>query len=345
MTKPDEIVLYSTDRFIQRSRFYAFRKKYMKPSYILCILFVVTIFAMRLIFREIPPTNVIRHISYRRNRIKIMLQPETVVTEPVYEFGRLSENEYFLDVSDSHIQYEYERQYEFGDVSRIARQRLDKGINRLVFTFSALKDTPDVAYINDPPHFDIHFNRYLDDTFIVVIDPGHGGSNTGGIGSTGVMEKKITLAIALRLHQYLNKKEKVKVFLTRTEDQDVGLHERRRLSNFWESDLFISIHTNHARNKKANHTEIYYASTHSLPTARIFRDKLQETLSNGRGLIRRRGFAVIRGNTARMGAVLVEIMFLSNKAGEKFLTNSKNQDTIAQSLYQSIDHVLRQAKE
>ena len=345
MTKPDEIVLYSTDRLIQRSRFYTFRKKYVKPSYILCIFFAVTILVMKLVFQEVPPTNVIRHISYRRNRIKIMLQPETVLTEPVYEFGRLSENEYFLDISDSHIRYEYERQYDYGDISRIARQRLDKTSSRLVFTFSALKDTPDVVYITDPPHFDIHFNRYLDDTFIVVIDPGHGGSNTGGIGSTGMMEKKITLDIALRLHQYLSKKEKIEVFLTRTEDRDVGLHERRRLSNFWESDLFLSIHTNHARNKKANHTEIYYASTHSLPTARIFRDKLQEALNNGRGLIRRRGFAVIRGNSARMGAVLVEIMFLSNKAGEQFLTNSKNQETIAQSLYQSIDHIIRQAYE
>ena len=345
MTKPDEIVLYSTDRLIQRSRFYAFRKKFMKPSYILCLLFIVTILILKFVVREVPPKNVIRHIAYRRNRIKVMLQPETVISDPVYEFGRLSENEYFLDILDSHIRYEYERQYDYGDLSRITRQPLDKESSRLIFTFSALKDTPDVAYITDPPHFDIHFNRYLDNKFIVVIDPGHGGANTGGIGSTGMLEKKITLDIALRLHQYVSKKDEIEVFLTRTEDQDVGLHERRRLSNFWDSDLFISIHANHARNKKANHTEIYYASAHSLPTARIFRDNLQKTLNNGRGLIRRRGFAVIRGNSARMGAVLVEIMFLSNRAGEKFLMDSKNQDTIAQSLYQSIDHVLRQAKE
>lgn len=339
-----DIVLHPTDKLIKRSRFYILRKKFLRPSYIRFILLISTIFVLKNVLRESPPNNVIRRISYRRNKVNIFLEPETVKMKPVYEFGKLSENRYFLDIFDSKTRVEYHRTYEYGGISHIEQRQINPQKTQITFTFTSLKDKPEVTYFEDPPHFKLHFNKYLDDKFIVVIDPGHGGENTGAIGQNGSIEKNITLDIALRLNHYLTQKKDIQVFLTRKEDQDVGLYERRRMSDFWDTDLFLSIHANYTSNKKVNQTEIYYSGNHSYPSARIIRDELQKTLNIGRGIIRRRGFVVIRQNPARLGAVLVETMYLSNARGEKYLTSINYQDTIARSLFNSIDKIISQAK-
>ena len=339
-----DIPLHPTDRIIKRSKFYVLRKKYFRPSYIVFLVLVLGVLIMKNILKEVPPSNVINHTRYGRNTVNIHLVPESVTTNPVYEFGRLSENQYFLDIHDSHIRFESERNFDYGAISKIEYQRLDSKKTRITITFSLLKDDPEIAYIQDPPHFQLHFNRYLDDKFIVVIDPGHGGENTGSTGSKGSIEKHISLAIALKLKHYLNQRNDIESFLTRETDRYVSLFDRRLLSNFWDSDLFLSIHANYAPNKLINQTEIYYASSRSLAPARIIRDELQRDLKNGRGLIRRRGFAVIRRNAARLGALLVETMYLSNTVGEKYLTRQNNQDIIALSLYNSIDKIINQSQ-
>lgn len=338
-----DIVLHPTDKLIKRSRLYILRKKILRPSYIVIILSISMILILRTVLREIPPNNVIRRISYRRNKVNIFLEPVTVRMKPVYKFGKLSENQYFLDVFDSKTRVEYNRSYDYGGISNIEQRQINPQKTQITFTFTSLNDEPELTYNEDPPHFNLHFNKYLDDKFIVVIDPGHGGENTGAIGQNGSIEKNITLDIALRLNHYLAQKKEMQVFLTRKEDKDVGLYERRRMSDFWDTDLFLSIHTNYTSNKKINQTEIYYSGNHSYPSARIIRDELEKTLDIGRGIIRRRGFAVIRRNPARLGAVLVETMYLSNARGEKYLTSTDHQDAIARSLFNSIDKIISQA--
>ena len=338
-----DIPYHPTDRIIKRSKFYILRKKYFRPSYIVIILLLIGIFILKNLFREVPLNNVINHIRYGRNKVRIYLASETVTSEPVYEFGELVDNRYFLDIHDSNIRFESDREYDYGAISKITNQRMDKHTVRITFTFTSLQDIPELNYIADPPHFQLHFNKYLDHKYIVVIDPGHGGENTGAISTKGTIEKHITLNIALQLEQYLNQRKDIEVFLTRKTDRNVSLFERRRMSNFWDADLFLSIHTNFAPNKQINQTEIYHANSRSLGPARIIRDELNKNLNNGRGLIRRRGFAVIRRNSARLGALLVETMYLSNAAGEKYLTSKNHQDIIARSLYHSVDKILNQA--
>ena len=338
-----DIPLHPTDRIIKRSKFYILRKKYFRPSYIVFLVLILGVLILKNILREVPPNNVINHTRYGRNTVNIHLVPESVTTSPIYEFGRLSENQYFLDIDDSDLRFESERNYDYGAISKIEYRRLDAKKTRITITFSLLKDDPEIAYIQDPPHFQLHFNRYLDNKFIVVIDPGHGGENTGAIGSNGSIEKDITLDVALHLKRHLSQRNDVEIFLTREKDKYVSLYNRRRLSNFWDSDLFLSIHANYAPNKLINQTEIYYASNRSLSPARIVRDELQRNLKNGRGIIRRRGFAVIRRNTARLGALLVEMMYLSSNTGEKYLTSQNNQELIARSLYNSIDRIIKRS--
>ena len=96
---------------------------------------------------------------------------------------------------------------------------------------------------------------------VIVIDPGHGGKDTGAIGYRKYREKKVVLAIAKYLRTYLQKKG-FKVYMTRSKDVFIKLRNRTRYANRKKADLFISIHANAvARGKsKTQGIETYFLS-------------------------------------------------------------------------------------
>jgi len=96
----------------------------------------------------------------------------------------------------------------------------------------------------------------------VVVDPGHGGRDTGAIGRGGAREKDVALSIALRLREILNRAG-LEVVLTRSGDVFVPLEERARLANSARGDLFISIHCNSAPGQKLRGIETYTLNTAS----------------------------------------------------------------------------------
>src|SRR5919106_1042743 len=76
----------------------------------------------------------------------------------------------------------------------------------------------------------------------IVVDPGHGGKQTGAISESGVAEKEITLDIGLRLRRLLEKQ--FNVMMTRQADQTIPLEKRVAFANENSADLFVSIHVN-----------------------------------------------------------------------------------------------------
>ncbi|MGD9228400.1 MAG: N-acetylmuramoyl-L-alanine amidase [Desulfobacterales bacterium] len=93
----------------------------------------------------------------------------------------------------------------------------------------------------------------------VVIDPGHGGKDYGAPGYyRGVHEKNVVLAIAKRLADQIRKELKLEVILTRTGDRFLTLEERTAFANTKNADLFISIHTNASRDRRAYGIETYF---------------------------------------------------------------------------------------
>ncbi len=94
----------------------------------------------------------------------------------------------------------------------------------------------------------------------IVIDPGHGGIETGAKGKFGLLEKDITLAIGLKLRDIIEKNLAFRVFLTRDKDTDVALESRAALANNHKADLFISIHANGSLRKNARGSETYFLS-------------------------------------------------------------------------------------
>lgn len=93
----------------------------------------------------------------------------------------------------------------------------------------------------------------------IVVDPGHGGKDGGAPGATkGVLEKAVVLQMSLKLRDKIQRELGCKVILTRSTDVYLSLEERMAIANSKNADLFISIHTNAARNKEAFGIETYF---------------------------------------------------------------------------------------
>jgi N-acetylmuramoyl-L-alanine amidase len=92
----------------------------------------------------------------------------------------------------------------------------------------------------------------------IVLDPGHGGKDSGAIGVGGVAEKDIVLSVAKRLAKKLKNEMGVDVVLTRRDDTFIPLEDRTAIANAEEADLFISLHTNASPNAGGRGIETYY---------------------------------------------------------------------------------------
>ena len=94
---------------------------------------------------------------------------------------------------------------------------------------------------------------------VVVLDPGHGGSD-GGAAANGLVEKDLTLKIAQYCKAELEKYSGITVYMTRNEDRDVGVSERVKMAKNWGADVMVSIHINSA-SPSANGAEVWYPNS------------------------------------------------------------------------------------
>jgi N-acetylmuramoyl-L-alanine amidase len=93
----------------------------------------------------------------------------------------------------------------------------------------------------------------------IVIDPGHGGRDYGAPGYLkGVHEKNVVLELARRLAKKIREKLHCEVVMTRTRDKYLTLEERTAFANTKNADLFISLHTNAARDRRAYGIETFF---------------------------------------------------------------------------------------
>jgi N-acetylmuramoyl-L-alanine amidase len=92
----------------------------------------------------------------------------------------------------------------------------------------------------------------------IVVDAGHGGHDTGTIGPSGLLEKDLTLDVALRLGRLLENRLGAEVVYTRDDDTFIPLETRTAIANQNEADLFISIHANSSSDTNARGIETYY---------------------------------------------------------------------------------------
>ena len=174
----------------------------------------------------------------------------------------------------------------------------------------------------------------------IVVDAGHGGSDCGAVGQNGLLEKDVTLKVALRLEKYLTEAG-VKVLMTRKKDADVAyayattneeLQARVDVGNKNNADLFLSIHIDSFVNPEANGTSVYiYDDTY---LGKCLHDELIDRLGRKDRGVKFANFYVLR-NTA-MPASLVELMFISNEEEEAILREEDTIEQAARALYEGL---------
>ncbi len=110
---------------------------------------------------------------------------------------------------------------------------------------------------------------------LIVIDPGHGGKDDGAK-SHGLFEKEINLKVSRLLKKYLEKNFGYRVYLTRSDDTFIPVHDRGDIANEKGADLFVSVHANAAKRRSASGIETYYLGAGSS-------ERAQETAARENG--------------------------------------------------------------
>lgn len=181
----------------------------------------------------------------------------------------------------------------------------------------------------------------------ITIDAGHGGSDSGAIGPTGIMEKSVTLRIANELKRLLVQ-EGATVYMTRETDTEVSpkkanasdieeLQARCDVANNSKSDIFISIHMDSFSNGAAKGTTGYYYALGS-KKSRDLADKVRSGVIDQIGTQSRGtqscNFYVVKHTD--MPATLVEVAFISNDKEEKLLNSEDGIKKAAQGIADGI---------
>lgn len=170
-----------------------------------------------------------------------------------------------------------------------------------------------------------------------VVDPGHGGSDPGAVGPTGLQEKVVNLRVGLALREALVTYGGATVYLTRSDDKGVELAQRVALANELGVDVFVSVHHNAATNRDANGTETY-SRLGSDATTRSLRDHVHEELVRFTRLpdrgVKEANFYVLR--YTNMPAILTEASFISNPYQEARLRQENYTSGEALAIYKGI---------
>ena len=169
---------------------------------------------------------------------------------------------------------------------------------------------------------------------VVAIDAGHGGSDPGAIGPSGVLEKDVALAIAQDLRTLLVR-QRIDVVMVRDADVFVPLEDRARIAARGGATLFVSIHANAAVDANANGTQAFYLTPQSAPLASAIADEIGRAAGVGSRGIAVARFAVLIGNP-HIPAVLVETAFVTNPREEQLLRDPAGQQAFGQGILKGL---------
>lgn len=180
----------------------------------------------------------------------------------------------------------------------------------------------------------------------ILLDPGHGGIQSGATGMNGtVYESHQTLKIGKYLASYLAGAGAA-VYMTRTEDVDVSLEDRRLMTEQIDPELFVSIHLNASEKKERSGTSTFYYKAFSQPLAKCIHNRLMEVYRascyNGNASMLSSvdqganyyPFYVTR--TDICPSVLVEVGFITNDLECAYLRDDAYQQVFARAIYLGI---------
>jgi N-acetylmuramoyl-L-alanine amidase len=218
------------------------------------------------------------------------------------------------------------------------------GENQACIRLGLRRGTP-VALVRRARGFAVLIGGVSLSDMTIVLDPGHGGRQPGAIGPSGLEEKTINLAVALRAQKLLQA-EGARVLLTRESDCSLipvsSRDELRRelclragLANKLAADVFVAIHCNASPGGvRRIGTETYYCTPRSLSFAKSMQQELVTGLELSDGGVHQANFVVVR--TAQMPAVLVELAYLNNAREEALLGSPEFRERAAMAVVNGV---------
>ncbi|MEH2196862.1 N-acetylmuramoyl-L-alanine amidase [Nostoc sp.] len=182
--------------------------------------------------------------------------------------------------------------------------------------------------------------RVTNGRVVVIIDPGHGGKDSGALGIGGAREKDVILPIGKRLAEILQQNG-VQVIMTRDSDYFVTLPGRVQLAERANADVFVSIHANSAGASRpdVNGLEVYYYDS-GLDLARVVRSSILQSIGTlkDRG-VRRARFYVLRKSS--MPSILVETGYMTGREDMARLRTSAYQNQMAEAIARGVLQYLK----
>jgi len=204
--------------------------------------------------------NLIREIRYSYENIKgsrlvlDMLKPG-IITNIIYEKN-------INGINNLKIKIQKTTAAKFAIAKHIIKNNngnLESLNTNIIISKQQKKISPDSPI--SPKEKPIIFNKNKSyKKYIVFIDPGHGGKDPGAIGQLGTREKDITLKASILLAKKLRKIRIITPILSRNKDIYLPLRQRTKLAKINNADIFISIHADSSRNRKAKGLSVFSLS-------------------------------------------------------------------------------------
>ncbi len=196
---------------------------------------------------------------------------------------------------------------------------------------------------------------------IIVIDPGHGGSDPGTSGKVNgktYTEKEVVLDIGTKASKYISQDSRFKVYMTRTDDTFIQLYDRPAFSTHLGADMFISIHANASTSAIPNGIDTFYFDVQKedekylnsknvnvtdyrkgvTADSKAFAQVMQKNLISTTGLVDRgykhADYAVLRQN--EVPAILIETGFMSNPEDMAKLADDAYRTKVAKSIADTV---------
>lgn len=192
--------------------------------------------------------------------------------------------------------------------------------------------------ISNPP-VSVSYPQVPKGRLVVMIDPGHGGKDSGAVGIGGLQEKDIILPISQQVAAILEQ-QGIQAILTRSSDYFVDLAPRVQMAKQKRADLFVSIHANSIDNRPdVNGLETYYFDRGER-LAQTIHNSILQSLDIKDRRVRRARFYVLRNNP--MPAVLVEVGFVTGVEDAPRLATAAYENQMAQAIANGILQYIQQ---
>ncbi|MDD3805044.1 MAG: N-acetylmuramoyl-L-alanine amidase [bacterium] len=218
--------------------------------------------------------------------------------------------------------------------ARISQFQLKPAVVRLVLDLNGPTGYRSYEDPDNPDKIIIEVGHTVFSNRIIVLDPGHGGSDPGAIGPSSVRESHVVLDVAARLNTLLQASG-AKSLMTRYDDTFISLDGRVIYAEANNADLFVSIHANSMPTGQVTGIETYYCTPQSAGLAQSLHRSMVRNLSSPDRGVRQARFLVIR--KSRMPSILLEIGFLSSPEEEALLVSPAYRQRVARAIYDGLE--------